>query len=134
MKWAHQKAQENNRKESEHQKKYYDQRMRCMSLKPDDLVLVHAKAPSGHHKIIDWWKDKEYWVLSQLDNQPVFWVQPEDAATDENIRILHRNMLFPIQTVTDQDLITTTTESANENRKYVALMKANVLMNIHFDN
>ena len=43
-------------------------------------------------------------------------------------------MLFPIQTVTDQDLITTTTESTNKNRKHVALMKANLLMNIHFDN
>ena len=53
LKWAYQKAQENNRKESEHQKKYYDQKMRCMSLKPDDLVLVCTKAPSGYHKIID---------------------------------------------------------------------------------
>ena len=43
-------------------------------------------------------------------------------------------MLFPTETVTDQDLITTTTESANENRKHVALMKANALINIHFDN
>ena len=43
-------------------------------------------------------------------------------------------MLFPIQTVTDRHLITTTTESANENRKHVALMKANLLMNTHFDN
>ena len=43
-------------------------------------------------------------------------------------------MLFPIQTVTNRDLIATTTEAANENRKHVALMKANVLMNIHFDN
>ena len=50
LKWAFQKAQENNRKESECQKKYYDQRMRCMSFKPNDLVLVHAKTPSGHHK------------------------------------------------------------------------------------
>ena len=50
----------------------------------------------------------------------------------ENIRILHKNMLFPIQTVTDQDLITTTTESVNKNRRQIALMKANALMNIHF--
>ena len=28
--WAYQKAQENNKKESECHKKYYDQRMRCM--------------------------------------------------------------------------------------------------------
>ena len=134
LKWAYQKVQENNRKESEWQKKYYDLKMRCMSLKPDDLVLVCVKAPSGNHKIIDRWENKEYQVLSQLDNQPVFRVQPTDAATDENIRILHRNMLFPIQTVTDQDMITTTTESVNENKRHIALMKANVLMNIHFDN
>ena len=53
LKWSYQKSQENNRKESEWQKKYYDQKMRCMSLKPDDLVLVHVKAASGNHKIID---------------------------------------------------------------------------------
>ena len=53
LKWAYQKGQENNKKESEHYKKYYDQRMRCTSLKPNDLVLVHAKAPSGDHKIAD---------------------------------------------------------------------------------
>ena len=127
LKWAYQKAQENNRKESECQKEYYDQKIRCMSLKPDDLVPVHVNAPSGYHKIINRWEDKQYRVLSQLDNQPVFWVQPVDAVNDENIRILHRNMLFPIQTVTDQNLITITTESANENRKHVVLMKANAV-------
>ena len=36
LKWAYQKAQENNRKESEQQKKYYDNKIRCMSLRPDD--------------------------------------------------------------------------------------------------
>ena len=50
FKWAYQKGQENNRKESECQKKYYDEKMRCMSLKPDDLVLVHVKVPSEYHK------------------------------------------------------------------------------------
>ena len=53
LKWVYQKAQENNRKESEQKKKYYDQRMRCMSLKPGDLVLVHVKVPSGYHKIMN---------------------------------------------------------------------------------
>ena len=53
LKWAYQVAQENSQKESEHHKKYYDKRMRYMSLKPDDLVLVSAKAPSGDHKIAD---------------------------------------------------------------------------------
>ena len=40
LQWAHQKAQENNKIESEHHKQYYDQKMRCMKLKPDDLVMV----------------------------------------------------------------------------------------------
>ena len=53
LKWAYQKAQKNNQKESEHHKKYYDKKIRYMCLKPDDLVLVCAKAPSGDHKIAD---------------------------------------------------------------------------------
>ena len=40
LQWAYQKAQENNKKVSECHKKYYDQKMRCMKLKPDDLVMV----------------------------------------------------------------------------------------------
>ena len=50
---AYQVAHENNQKESEHHMKNYDKRMRCMSLRPDDLVLVHVKVPSGDHKIAD---------------------------------------------------------------------------------
>ena len=53
LKWAYQIAQENSLRESEHHKKYYDKRIRCMSLKPDDLVLVHVKAPSSEHKKFD---------------------------------------------------------------------------------
>ena len=53
LQWAYQKAQENNKKESEHHKKYYDWRMRCMKLEPDDLVMVRVKALTGNHKIAD---------------------------------------------------------------------------------
>ena len=31
-----------------------------MSLKPNDLVLVHAKPPSGEHKITDPWEDTQH--------------------------------------------------------------------------
>ena len=79
LKWAYQKAHENNKKEFERQKRYNNQKMKFMSLKPVDLVLVHVKAPSGQHKIIDRWEDKQYRVLNQLDDQPVFQVQPADA-------------------------------------------------------
>ena len=61
-------------------------------------------------------------------------MQPEDAVDDENIRILHTNMLFPVQTVRDKNPMTTSTKSVNENKRHIALMKANTLMNIHFDN
>ena len=51
------KAQEINKKESEFHTKYCDQRMRCMKLKPDDLVMVRIKALTGDHKIADQCED-----------------------------------------------------------------------------
>ena len=50
LQWAYQKGQDNNKRESEHHKRYYDQRMRCMRLKQDDLVMVRVKALTGDHK------------------------------------------------------------------------------------
>ena len=29
--------------------KYYDQKMRCMKLKPDDLVIMQVKSITGDH-------------------------------------------------------------------------------------
>ena len=40
LQWVYQEAQENNKKEIEHHKRYYDQKIRCIKLKPDDLVMV----------------------------------------------------------------------------------------------
>ena len=53
LQWAYQKAQKNNKKESECHKRYYNQKMRYMKLKPDDLVMVQVKALIGDHKIPD---------------------------------------------------------------------------------
>ena len=49
-----------------------------------------------------------------------------DAVNDENIRVLHRNMLFPVQSVAD-------TIMKNDD-KHFALMKANLLMDLYFEN
>ena len=57
LQWAYQKAQDNNKRESECHKRYYDQKMRCMKLKPDDLVMVRVKTLTGDHKIADQWED-----------------------------------------------------------------------------
>ena len=54
--------------------------------------------------------------------------------TMKTFRVLHRNMLFPVQTVRNQGPVTMATESVKENKRHFALMKANLLMDMHFDN
>ena len=49
-----------------------------------------------------------------------------DAVNDENIRVLRGNMLFPVQSVTDPLI--------KNDDKHFALMKANLLMDLYFDN
>ena len=91
-----------------------------MKLKPDDLVMVRVKALTGDHKIANQWEDTPHRVIGQLGDQPVFKVQPVSATPDSNIRVLHRNMLFPLKT---------SEESSPKESEYVqniALMKANL--------
>ena len=98
LQWAYERAQENSKKESEHHKMYYDRRVRCAELKPDDLVRVRIKAVVGDHKIADQWESTPYQVIDQLKDQPVFKVKPVTATSDGDARVLHRNMLLPIKT------------------------------------
>ena len=51
-----------------------------------------------------------------------------DAVSDENIRVLHRNMLFPVHSVTYLEPV------INNDDKHFVLMKANLLMDLYFDN
>ena len=64
-------------------------------------------------------------MIDQLGDQPVFKVQPITALADSNIRVLHRNMLFPLKTSEKPNL------KEPENIQNIALMKANVLMGIY---
>ena len=52
-----------------------------------------------------------------------------DGISDENIRVLHRNMLLPVQSVTDP-----VNPVIKNDDKHFALMKANFLMDLHFNN
>ena len=52
-----------------------------------------------------------------------------DAVSDENIRVLHRNMLFLIHSVTDP-----VDPVVKNDDKHFALMKANLLMDLYFNN
>ena len=80
---------------------------------------------TGDHKIADQWEDIPHRAISQLDDQPVFKVQPIDATTDNNIKILHRNVLFPLKTSEESNV----KETGNEQN--TALMRANLLMDIY---
>ena len=48
--------------------------------------------------------------------------------TDNNIRVLHRNMLFPLKTSEESDV----KETGNEQN--TDLMRANLLMDVYFNN
>ena len=66
--------------------------------------------------------------MCQLGDQPVFKVQPITAMSDNDIRVLHRNMLFPLKTSEEPN----PTES--ESVQNLALMRANLLMDVYFNN
>ena len=66
-------------------------------------------------------------MINQLDDQPVFKVRPITKTSDRDIRVLHRNMLFPIKTSEEP------TSTEQENAQSIALVKANLLMDIYFN-
>ena len=65
-----------------------------------DLVLVRVKAFGPDHKIADRWEQVPYRVLGQHNNTPVYRVQPINDDRD-NIHTLHKNVLFPFQSLCD---------------------------------
>ena len=67
-------------------------------------------------------------MFSQLADEPVFQAQPVDAVGDENIKVLHRNMLFPVQSAKELGSVIV------NNDKHFALMKSNLLIDLHFNN
>ena len=56
-------------------------------------------------------------------------MQRVHAVSDENIRVLHRKMLFPVHSVTDP-----VDPVIKNDEKHFASMKANLLMDLYFDN
>ena len=96
MAFAHQKADQQSRKEKARFKKLYDRKTKGLSLHPDDLVLVKVTAFKGRHKIQDRWEPTEYKVVAQPHpNVPVYKVEPTEGGKS---RVLHRNFLLPIET------------------------------------
>ena len=98
-------AKENSDWEAARHKQYYDQKFKCMKIVPGDLVLVRVKAIGPDHKIADRWEQVPYKVLSQHNNSPVYKVQPVNKNTEQNVHTLHRNMLFPLQSSTENETL-----------------------------
>ena len=65
-----------------------------------------------------------------MGNQPVFKIQPKNAMNQEGIQVLHQNMIYPIQSA-QNDVQDTATKSLV--KSVMALTKANLLMDLHFD-
>ena len=138
----------------------FDWKIRCSKLEPGDYVLVCKKGFTGKHKIRDRWELHSYWVISKHEvDIPVFLV--ESCGKDGKQKVLHRNMLFPLnnkiesdhkqisdeivefieQTDSQLSVEDSDRESLEEEPTYQgpmtqshmqALMKANLVMMIHF--
>ena len=100
-----------------------------MALVLGDVVQVRVKASGQDHKVTDRWEQNPHIVLSWMGNQPIFKVQLKDAKDQEGIRILHWNMLYPIQSAQNGAQDTTDQSPVISMR---ALAKGNLLMDLLF--
>ena len=95
LKWAYKKARQVNEKESMKNKLRFDRKAVNSKLEPGDLVLVRQKAFKGKHKLSDRWETNPYVVLEHINPKvPVYRVQSSEDS--KKVRVLHRNMLFPL--------------------------------------
>ena len=93
--FAHNKAKQMvNRQQAKH-RELYDQKCRSAELEVGDLVLVKQTVWKGRHKIQDKWETEEYQVVGQpAPGVPVYTVK---SVVGGRTRVLHRNLLLPLQ-------------------------------------
>ena len=123
---AYQIAKKNNAIQMTRHSKYADRRQKCTKIEPGDLVLVRIKAPGRDYKVADKWENIPYRVLNQYGKKPVFMVQSVREKGDNNVKTLHRSMLFPLTSPQFENLM-------NQDQRTQALVKSNLLMAIHFN-
>ena len=58
--------------EMQHHKRHYDQKGRCVKLKPGDLIMACRKGFQGKHKIADHWEHDMYEIVEKFNNTPVY--------------------------------------------------------------
>ena len=79
----------------------HDKRMYSTTLRPGDRVLVkNCVQPGGSGKLQPYFEDKIHVVVSQKGELPVYELRPEAGVG--RTRILHRNLLFPCDSLVDE--------------------------------
>ena len=73
----------------------YDRRCKGAGLDIGDLVLVRKTAWKGKHKIQDRWESDEYQLIGQPN--PGIPVYKVESVAGGRTRVLHRNLLLPLQ-------------------------------------
>ena len=104
LKFAHNKANLVASKQQARHKGLYDRKCRGATLDVGELVLVKQTAWKGRHKIQDCWEEEEYQVVDQpTPGVPVYVVK---SIAEGRPRVLHRNLLLPMQGRMRQDGVT----------------------------
>ena len=101
-KWVPKKAEAFHIKEVQCHNRNYDKRSKTAALEVGDMVLICITTFKGHHKIQDWWENREY-VVEKLPypDVPVYVVCPRDGKGCS--QILHGNYLLAISSNIGQD-------------------------------
>lgn len=89
---AMQAAQKNSRLEQRHQAEQYNRRAKGLALSIGDRVLVANKGCRGKRKLTDKWEPDVYTVVASKPSLHVYKVEDSDG----NQRVLHRNLLLPV--------------------------------------
>ena len=77
MKWAQRKVEIFQAKEAQCHKWNYNNRSKAAALEVGDMVPVCVTAFKGHHKIQDWWENREYVVEKQpISMYQFMWYAP----------------------------------------------------------
>ncbi len=86
----------------ENQRRQYNRKNRGATVEVGDRVLVRTVSLRGKHKIADRWEEMPYTVIGQPNPDiPVYEVRREDGK--KPTRVLHRNLLFPINSIPPED-------------------------------
>ena len=110
LEWAIKKAHAYSQKEKQRAKINYDRKIRCSKLGQNDIVLVQRTGFQSKHKIADRWEIDFYKVISQRDNLLVYLVR---NLSNNKERVLHRNMLYPVQFGLDSE-VNINSDASNE--------------------